>query len=410
MGVRINPKYERHLNEPDFEYGLRLIEMKIEEKPDDLDWEDIIEAVGIDCHRDTLRKAASVSPYSGYAVAQYFKKKYSGKTQQSNSYSDELDQKILTFKKEAKKFYDQRREFNKCINQEGRSEHVEDQIILAANRLNEEYPLVEFKDIMELPVDNEAVVVFSDWHYGMTTDNIWGSYDTKTCIARVSSLVERVKQRIALHRCRKIHIILLGDLAHGAIHTSARVAAEELVCDQIMQVSEIVAQAISMIADMTEETLVYATYGNHLRTVQNKKDNLHADNMEKLIPWWLELRLKDRTDIRFPGGEVHEFISLFVCGKHIVAAHGDLDNVKSAGQMLNTLFTKKYGHSLDYIILGDKHHEEWFDELGIKSMVAGCLCGTDEYANGKRLYSNPSQLMMVFNPEDGLDAVYQIQF
>ena len=78
--------------------------------------------------------------------------------------------------------------------------------------------------------------------------------------------------------------------------------------------------------------------------------------------------------------------------------------------MLNTLFTKKYGHSLDYIILGDKHNEEWFDELGIKSMVAGCLCGTDEYANGKRLYSNPSQLMMVFNPDEGLDAVYQIQF
>lgn len=72
----MNPKYERKEGETDFEYGLRLIEIKVEQKPDDLDWEDIVEAAGLDCHRDSLRKAASVTPYSGYAVAQYFKRKF----------------------------------------------------------------------------------------------------------------------------------------------------------------------------------------------------------------------------------------------------------------------------------------------------------------------------------------------
>ena len=60
----MNPKYERKDGEDTFEYGLRLIEIKVEQKPDDLDWEDIVEATGIDCHRDSLRKAASVTPYS----------------------------------------------------------------------------------------------------------------------------------------------------------------------------------------------------------------------------------------------------------------------------------------------------------------------------------------------------------
>ena len=41
----VNPKYERREGEADFEYGLRLIEIKVEQKPDDLDWEDIVEAV-----------------------------------------------------------------------------------------------------------------------------------------------------------------------------------------------------------------------------------------------------------------------------------------------------------------------------------------------------------------------------
>ena len=66
MKTFVNPKYERREGEDTYEYGLRLIEIKVEQKPDDLDWEDIVEATGIECHRDSLRKAASVTPYSGY--------------------------------------------------------------------------------------------------------------------------------------------------------------------------------------------------------------------------------------------------------------------------------------------------------------------------------------------------------
>lgn len=47
--------------------------------------------------------------------------------------------------------------------------------------------------------------------------------------------------------------------------------------------------------------------------------------------------------------------------------------------------------------------------MGIESMIAPCLCGTDDYANGKRLYSTPAQLMMVFRPGVGADACYQIK-
>lgn len=152
-----------------------------------------------------------------------------------------------------------------------------------------------------------------------------------------------------------------------------------------------------------------ATYGNHLRTVQNKNDSIHADNMERLIPWWLEQRLGRRDDVVFPEAEYYEFLYFNVCGYKICATHGDLDNVKSAGRTLNTLFVKKYGSEIDYVILADKHHKEEFEELGIESMVVRSLCGTDEYANGKRLYSTPGQLMMVFKPGMGADACYQIK-
>lgn len=410
MKTFVNPKYTRKEGEDTYEYGLRLIETKIEQKPDDLDWEDIVEATGMDCHRDSLRKAASVTPYSGYAVAQYYKKKFA--TQDSSEQSDymgELDCKIAEMRKEAKRFHDQRREFNKLVDRIGREENLEDRLVAAAEALNESVPLCVFKPTACEYDDNEAVVVFADWHYGMVTDNIWEQYNTEVCRRRVTRLVEAVTERIRLHSCRRLHVLLLGDMAHGAIHTSARVASEELVCDQVMQASEIIAQAISVLADTVEETVVHATYGNHLRTVQNKNDSIHADNMERLIPWWLEQRLGNRGDIQFPQAEYYEFLYFDVCGYKICATHGDLDNVKNAGRTLNTLFMKKYGSGIDYVILADKHHIEEFEELKIESMVVRSLCGTDEYANGKRLYSTPGQLMMVFTPGIGADAYYQIK-
>ena len=45
MKLFVNPKYERKEGENQYEYGLRLIETKIEQKPDDLDWEDIVQRI-----------------------------------------------------------------------------------------------------------------------------------------------------------------------------------------------------------------------------------------------------------------------------------------------------------------------------------------------------------------------------
>ena len=42
-------------------------------------------------------------------------------------------------------------------------------------------------------------------------------------------------------------------------------------------------------------------------------------------------------------------------------------------------------------------------------MIVPSLCGVDEYANNKRLYSAPGQLMLVFNEREGKDATYQIK-
>lgn len=325
--------------------------------------------------------------------------------------SSDIDDKIIELKKERQRFFDQRNAFNKIVSLNGRQEHIYESLAVAANNLMDSIG-VTFDDSYyceDITSNNEAVLVLSDWHYGMETKNVFNSYDTEICKQRVHNVVDAAITRIQLHRCRKLHIVVLGDLYHGAIHVSARVASDELVCDQLMQVSEILAQAILKLSQYVDKTLVYATYGNHARTVQNKHDSIHKDNMERIVPWWLMQRFQAHDNIVVVPESDNEFLFVNACGHDICAAHGDLDTVKCSPRLLATIFHKQYGKDIEYILLGDKHHRESFNELGITATICGSLCGTDDYANDKRMYSKPEQLLLIVNRKYGVDAEYRLR-
>lgn len=322
---------------------------------------------------------------------------------------DALEAKKAELQKERQRFYDQRREYNKLINKAGRIEYIEERLIDAANSLGESIGRVAFVPRNYDLSDSEAVVVLSDWHYGMTTDNLWNKYNIDICKERVSKVIGEAIKRIRLHRCRKVHIVILGDMLHGCIHSTARVASDEMTCDQLMQVSELLAQAIETIAAYADETIVYSTYGNHARSIQQAKDSIHSDNMERIIPWWLTERLKIYDNVRIYPVDDKEIIHFEGCGFGFLATHGDLDRVKTSPRLLTTLYQKKYGKDIHYILLGDKHHRETFEEMGVTAMICSSLCGTDEYANSKRLYSSPEQLLLILTPETGVDAEYHLK-
>lgn len=322
-----------------------------------------------------------------------------------------IDARMLELQKERQRFFDQRREFNKLVRKEARYENLESVIAQAADKLGESGMLLDGSGgiCVETDTDNEAVLVFCDWHYGMVTSNIFNEYNTDICRRRVGNIVDQTIQRLALHRCSKLHVIVLGDLIHGAIHVGTRVASDELVADQLMQVSELLAQAIDRLSAYVDELIVYTTYGNHARTVQKKENSVHRDNMERIVRWWLEWRLKQNARVVIAPEEQHEFLFVNACGHDICASHGDLDGVKVTPRLFQTLFSKKYGNNVECVLLADKHHRESFDDCGIVSMICGALCGTDDYANERRLYAVPSQTMLIINKQDGIDAEYRLK-
>lgn len=325
-----------------------------------------------------------------------------------NVYSDELQSQMDNLYKAKKQLSDQRREYNKMLTKDARAEHLMEKMIEAANVV----PLKDYGDCLvysKKHLHKAAVLVCSDWHYGQVSHNIWNSYNVDTCMQRISKLFQSAVDAIQHHDIGVLHIVLLGDLINGGIHTSSRVASEENTCDQLMNVSEILANFINKISKYVAKVNVYSTYGNHARSIQKKEDSIYADNMEKIVPWWLKQRLKDNDKVNIVDSEYHEFVYFNVCGYNVVCTHGDLDKLKDIGVTINSLFSKKYGKTIDYTFSGDKHHLEAFEQFGIESALVGSLCGTDEYANTKRLYSNPMQTLCIFTPEDGKLCTYNIK-
>lgn len=327
-----------------------------------------------------------------------------------DEYMKELEAKRLAIEKEGMRAADQRRELRNLIRKEARTEHLYDVIREVAGKMNEEKPM-EFDYFSEVFDSNkEAVLCFADWHYGMVTDNIWQKYNTEICRQRVRELVARTKKYLRLHEVQTLHIVCLGDAAHGAIHSTCRVAAEENTVDQLMHVAELIAEAINELSACVEDVYVYSTYGNHMRTIQNKSDSTHSDNMEKILPWWLAERFAERHDIHLVEADYKEFIWFKAAGYNVCCTHGDLDNFKDLGVTLNTLFTKKFGETIDYTFSADKHHLEELERYDIESVLIRSLCGTDDYANEHRLYSSAGQSLFIFDPAYGREATYNIKF
>lgn len=398
---------ERREGESPFEFHKRLIYGKLVDKTlADTDYAELAEpAYGTDWSSEAVRKAM----YGSLKTLQLLEGDNYTPIETDAQKASEIDLKRIELQKERQRFFDQRREYRKLINEDARFEHLLERMASAAEQLgrtNRYQPQFDGEYMMS---DTEAVLVLCDWHYGMTARNMMNEYDTSIADERVRMVVDQAIARLRLHKPRVLHVMLLGDMCHGAIHTSCRVASNELVADQVMQVSEMIAEAVERLSEEVPTVVIHSTYGNHMRTVAKKQDSIHRDNLERLIPWWLYHRLQANDNIIVSPESDDEFIYTNVGGSFIVASHGDLDNVMTSPRLLPNMFMKKYGTGVDCIILGDKHHAEEFEELGVTAMIADALCGADEFANSKRLYSTPGQLMLFVRQGYGIDAVYRLR-
>ena len=362
----------------------------------DMDWSEICEKHNLQCHPDTLRKAGVGIRLAAEAGVLDFS------TPEMKEY-DEIY-------KEKQKFYDQRREYNGELRKEAREDYYMNELVKAANRLSELKPLMSRPQLTWYsPTDHnaEGLLILSDWHYGLIASNFWNEYNEEVADNRISYLVERVAEKIATHKIRKLYIGLAGDMVVGVAHVANRVKAQESLVDQIMKVSERIAELIAELANHVDEIEVYTTWGNHSRVIPDLKASIHDENYERLIPFWLEQRFKDYNSVKIYPCSHNELVSIEPCGVPCVLVHGDLDNDANAPTTAAMMYQRAYGKQLRYLFTGHLHHIHAKEQFDVEQIGCGSLCGVEDYAKGKRLFSKPSQCFCVFTP-DGLDSIHHI--
>lgn len=403
----INLLYNRKPDESDMEYGLRLIIIKIEQKPDDLDWSDIVELLRLDIHKDSLRKAAAVTPYSGYAVMKYFKEKMYEclDTEQMQ----QLKEKELEIKKQTILMRDERNELNNKIREFARAEKI---INIFKEIISEEVHPYECFTPTTLPSINsekDMVIMLSDIHYGLMSNNSFNYYDTEVAKERLQKYLEKIFDIVELHEPKDCHLVLGGDLISGVIHSTIRSENMENVVTQIKEVSELISEFTFFLSGRFENVIVHHVPGNHSRVTQRKDDNDHGDYLDSLIPHYMKAALKHIgnicIDIEKDNYLDDEISCFWVRNNYFVAVHGQNDSVKN---VLNNM-TRMCGFIPDAVLLGHRHTNGLTTIDKTKVVECGSLSGTDSYCIENRLIGNPEQICFLVTEDSVIDCLYDIQ-
>ena len=388
----MNQKYIKTENETEYDYGLRLIETKVEQNPPDLDWSDIVDLLKLDIHYDTLRKAANVTPYCGYAVMKYFKEKQA-RDHASSDYLSELDEKMLEFQKERQRFFDQRVALNQVVRKMARKD--EDNDIIERAIENGVLPRLEYQPGKTAGGPEDLLVSLNDIHFGANVDNYWNYYNSDVCCGLMQDYLRRIIEIAELHNTEDCYVWSNGDMISGNIHKAVAVSNRENVIQQIIGVSELIAEFLAELSKHFRHVYFSAVAGNHSRLEAKELASIH-ERMDDLVEWYLKARLQNFDDTMY---------LMSIRGKTYLGIHGDYDASPGKIQSLQTMAQEP----LYAILSGHLHHNKVDVQQGIKTVMAGSFLGVDDYCVGKRIYGTPQQLVCVCG-ENGIKLYYDIDF
>lgn len=374
----------------------KMINMSLQKLSGDInvDWEEIVESLGIDVHKDTLRRwARGMQIYDEYL-------KETERRSAKRDFEKET-QKLLELKQQRIMLSDEKRYINERLRELTRVEDF-------YNRLERKYETDSTIEINKVFVteddEKEAILMLSDWHYGILIDNEVNKYDSDIAIDRASKLVSQVKKHCALNDVKKLNIFCLGDLISSEIHTIIKMENREDLATQIYEVGELLSECIK---ELSEDVFVEVsfTFGNHERT--GLKDlSKDSDNFTILIEKFVEKELRNNKNVSINNSKSNsDIIYKNIKDKKFVGVHGHQEKKSNVAPNLSAILD---GKSVDYVCMGHFHTQSNYREGMTEVFINGSLCGTDAYAYSKRLFSPPSQKLLIVDNQ-GVECIYNIQ-
>ena len=385
----------RREGETDYEYCFRLSYAKVREGLD-IDWQEIVNLCNINWSADHCRKTM----IGAIRHQDYIDSKT--KEQLESEQYEKLIQKELELKKEKVKVQDLKTQVNKQIRELARKENLGEILEEKLDKLPNQ--MINMNYINHMPSKKQGIAMISDVHYGMVVDNFLNKYNPDIAQERMNYLTDKIIEYSKLNNLDVMNVCLLGDMISGEQYLSVRLENRENLINQIINVSELLSEAIYKISLNVPFVTVSIADGNHER-VYNKKENLNKDNYTELIRKFLELKLKDVSNITFTENIYdNNIISFECCGNTVVGLHGDKCKKDKVSYEMYNMLNKK----IDIILMG--HFHQISQDICYETIVYrnGSFIGTDEYARNLNLNTNTTQKLLIVS-ELGVECCYDIR-
>lgn len=338
---------KRKEGETDFEYGLRLIEAKCE-KQIDLDWQDMIEILGLECHRDSLRKACSVTEFSSYNVIKYFKDKI------DNMQIDDNDNNAKELLKQLQAEKIKVRTLNLEKNKHDRKDSRRELYYENIGKLIEELPNPELKPIFPTKNDEVHILDFADVHYNSQFVSITNSYSREEAQLRFNKLLGECIEYIDENKVDTLYITNCGDSLQGMLRCSDLKLNDLGVIDSLVEFQKVMANFINKLSAYANIKYYHVNSANHteLRLLNSQAGQMAVEDMEKIIVNYLHDVLKDNERVFINTEFINDTVQFEACGFNFVCLHGhQVKNIKTSIKDLSD----KYDKPFDFCLLGHYH-------------------------------------------------------
>ena len=285
--------------------------------------------------------------------------------------------------------------YRRMLREDARIESLKDTITTSINNLKN-FPEVTYDGSVR-GLNTEAILMVSDLHIGVECDNFYNKYNTQIAEARVMKLVDDAIYYCKKNAVKRLNIVNLGDMIHGIIHVSARIEAGIDVVEQIMVASELLSRAINKLQNAAPEVIYRSCTDNHSRSMANKSEAIEKENFNRLIDWYIESRLGN-SKVKFMKDNLDVDLGKFslMNGKTVMFSHGHNDSINQVFQH----FVGATEEFIHYMLLGHYHCEKAKSFQNSRVFVNGSIVGTEQYAGSKRLFSKPSQTLLIFEDDN----------
>lgn len=364
---------------------------------ENLEWQDVAdfrsEFNGDLEHRDTVRKGSKL-------LYEYIDAGWVNEPVAIENDADNTE--LIKMRKEKIKLSDARVEYNRLIRQEARKESYADMV----KRI-----ICENVEPINIPVhytlfnsSTDLLVHLTDIHTGIEIHNWKNDFDEDILKKRIEKFTSDILDIRGMHESENCYLVI-GEILSGIIHNNLRLQNNMDLMEQFKYVSELISAMLIRLANHFNHIYVYTTPGNHSRISPKKEEGLDGENMDILLPFYLNARMQNIENITICDNTIEPEIAMFnIRGNNVFAAHGHKDSPSNVVQNFTMMFNIKP----DIVLLGHRHTNGLTTVYDTKVIESGCCSGSDNYAVSIRKVNKPEQTVSVIG-KNGLICLYDIQ-